>query len=168
MCYEDHLLIVPHIFLKQLYEAIIRSRLEYCCIAWDPHCESHRIILERIQKRCVRMMCSDWETSYEHLLNQMRLCTLEKRRLYYRLVACYKLQNNLMLVNYTHKFTYASRIGRNDHSLKLKVPFARTDYYMNSFYVNTARDWNKLPQYIINSPSLISFKRALKLHLHIV
>ena len=76
----------PKSILKSLFESLIRSRLEYCCTAWDPYRNTHKERIERIQKRYVRMMCKDWSTSYNVLLQNVKMNLLENRRKYHRLV----------------------------------------------------------------------------------
>ena len=44
-----------------------------------------------------------------------------------------------------------TRRGRNQHSLAFKIPSASKDVYKYSFFPQTIRDWNDLPE------SLISF-----------
>ena len=44
-----------------------------------------------------------------------------------------------------------SRRGRNQHSLAFQIPSASKDVYKYSFFPQTTRDWNDLPE------SLISF-----------
>jgi hypothetical protein len=39
---------VGTIFL--IYNNLIRSILEYCCVVWRPHYATHRLLLERVQK----------------------------------------------------------------------------------------------------------------------
>ena len=46
-------------------------------------------------------------------------------------------------------------------SYSLHQPFARTDSYLYSFLPNTVSYWNTLPEYVVASPSLSSFKRNL-------
>ena len=111
------------------------------------------------------MMCRDWQTSYNVILEQLNMPNLEARRTYHRLVMFYKITRNLVNVNLIIK--PANRIGRNDHERKVIIPFAKTDYYKNSFYVRTSKDWNMLPRNVINSTSISTFKTLLKTHLHI-
>ena len=43
------------------------------------------------------------------------------------------------------------RHSRNHHSLTFQTPATRTDIYMGSFFPQTIRDWNALPDLIITS-----------------
>ena len=47
-----------------------------------------------------------------------------------------------------------SRLGRNQHSLAFQIPSARKDVYKYSFFPQTIRDWNDLPESLISSSEL--------------
>ena len=44
-----------------------------------------------------------------------------------------------------------TRRGRNQHSKALQTPTANTDVYKGSFFPQTIRDWNALPDSLISS-----------------
>ena len=44
--------------------------------------------------------------------------------------------------------------GRNQHSLAFQIPSASKDVYMYSFFPQTIRDWNDLPESLISSSEL--------------
>ena len=46
------------------------------------------------------------------------------------------------------------RRGRNQHSLAFQIPSASKDVYMFSFFPQTIRDWNDLPESLISSSEL--------------
>ena len=47
-----------------------------------------------------------------------------------------------------------TRRGRNQHSLAFQIPSASKDVYMYSFFPQTTRDWNDLPESLISSSEL--------------
>ena len=112
-------------------------------------------------------MFKDWETSYNELLEKSGFVKLEERRKYHRLVMFYKIVYDMVSIGTTERIKRAHRIGRNDNDMKMNVLFAKTDYFKNSFYLRTANEWNLLPNNVVNSPSLSTFKIALKSYLHI-
>ena len=70
---------------KSEKEAIINSSIlsnfNYCPLAWHINsCESIRKI-EKIQKRCLRIILNDYESDYETLLRNSNKPTMEIRRL---------------------------------------------------------------------------------------
>ena len=46
------------------------------------------------------------------------------------------------------------RHGRYQHSLAFQIPSASKDVYMYSFFPQTIRDWNNLPESLISSSEL--------------
>ena len=147
----------PENVLKRLYISLIRSRLDYRCIVWDPYRVSHSSILDNFQKRYVRFICKDWHSNYNILLSN-----LVTRRKECRLMMCYKLLNDVINIDALKKFQPATRVGRNDHHLKLHIPHARTDSLKYSYFIRTAHDWNDLPQNVVQSPTLNIFKTSLQ------
>ena len=69
-----------------------------------------------------------------------------------------------MNINALKKFHPANRIGWNDHSLKRQMLYARTDCFKYSYFIRTAIEWNNLPENIVQSPSLNTFKTSLYDH----
>ena len=47
-----------------------------------------------------------------------------------------------------------TRRGRNQHSLAFQIPSASKDVYTYSFFPQTIRDWNDLPESLISSSEL--------------
>ena len=47
-----------------------------------------------------------------------------------------------------------TRRGRNQHSLAFQIPSANKDVYKYSFFPQTIRDWNDLPESLISSSEL--------------
>lgn len=74
--------------LKSLYNSLIRSILEYCCIIWNPYYRNHELRIERIQKRFTkfalrRMNWNNDMPSYEARCALINLKPLAQRRTYY-------------------------------------------------------------------------------------
>lgn len=82
-----------------LYNAFVRSRLEYCSVVWRPHYATHSLRIERLQKRFVRHLAytsgvARQLSSYEERLKHFRLLTLDQRRDFIDLVFLFKILNN--------------------------------------------------------------------------
>ena len=51
--------------IKTLYLTLIRPKLEYASIVWDPYLVKDRKVLEDVQKFACRVCTKDWHTNYQ-------------------------------------------------------------------------------------------------------
>ena len=89
---------------------------------------------------------------------------LRKKRKDNRLILLYKGLNGKARIP-TDDLIPKTRRGRNQHSLAFQIPSASKDVYKYSFFPQTIRDWNDLPESLISSSELsdrhLSAKRLL-------
>ena len=76
--------------------------------------------------------------------------SLKKRRKDNRLILLYKGLKGKASVP-TDDLIPKTRRCRNQHSLAFQTPIANTDVYKGSFFPQTIRDWNALPDSLISS-----------------
>ena len=69
----------------------MRPHLEFAVPAWSPWTQGDREVLEKVQRRAVRMVSGLRGTTYEEKLAEIGILTLEERRLQYDLVHTFKI-----------------------------------------------------------------------------
>jgi hypothetical protein len=74
-----------------LYKQYVRPHLEFAVPAWSPWTQGDREVLEKVQRRAVRMVSGLRGTTYEEKLAEIGILTLEERRLQYDLVQTFKI-----------------------------------------------------------------------------
>jgi len=146
------------------YSSMVRPILEYCSTVWDPHILKDVNELEKVQRRSARWVMSDynWSSSVTSMLNLLQWPTLTNRRLTARLHTFYKSIYHLTAVQLPPYFSQTQRSTRQYHPLHFIIPSTNCDYYKYSFFPRTIREWNDLPNDLIESNSLPQFKAKLQ------
>ena len=122
----------------------------------DPYTDKLQEELEKVQNRAARFVTRNYvyETgSMNGILGQLKWESLKKRRKDKRLILLYKgLKGKTMIP--TDDLIPKTWCGRNQHSLAFQTPSASKDVYKYSFFFQTIRDWNDLPESLISSSEL--------------
>ena len=115
---------------KTVYLTLVRPKLDYAAVAWDPHFKCDIVRLEGVQRASASFYTNDynWFSSVTSMLNKLDLCTLKERRKRSRLIFMYKIIPNLVDVkmNVFCFFLHFSNETRTKNSHRLKV--ARLDF----------------------------------------
>ena len=137
------------------YKSLVRPILEYGSTVWDPHYNGLNDELENVQKRAARFVTRNY--SYETgsmtgILEELKWETLQKRRKDNRLILLYKgLKGKARIPT---DDIPKNRRCRNQDSLVFQIPSASIDAYKKSFFPQSIRDWNVLPDSLISSAEL--------------
>ena len=146
----------PQDVKEAVYKGMVRPVLEYGSSVYDPHTENLQDELEKVQNRAARFVTLNYvfETgSMTGILGQLKWESLKKRRKDNRLILLYKgLEGKARIP--TDDIIPKIRRCRNQHSRAFQIPSAGKDVYKNSFFPQTIRDWNDLPDSLISSAEL--------------
>ena len=109
-----------------------------------------------MQKRASRFVTRNY--SYETgsmtgILEKLKWETFQKRRKDDRLKLMYKGLKGKARIP-TDDLIPKNRRCRNQHSMVFQIPSASKDSYKKSFFSQTIRDWNALPDSLISSVEL--------------
>ena len=138
------------------YKGMVRPILEYGSSVWDPYTDKLKEELEKVQNRAARFVTRNYvyETrSMTGILGQLKLESLKKWSKDNRIILLYKCLKGKARIP-TDDLITMTRRGRNQHSLAFQIPFASKDVYKYSFFPQTIRDLNGLPESLISCSEL--------------
>lgn len=136
--------------LIKLYNTYVRSRLEYCSSIWNPHYDKYKDQIEKVQRKFTRMLYYrfNWyKPAYPTRLKQLRMKSLETRRLELDEMLLYKIIHGKVDTNLTsrilfhqpqrltrqnvHHLFYLSTIPSN---IQLNSPIYRLQNHHNIYF----------------------------------
>jgi hypothetical protein len=142
----------------------VRPHLEFCSSVWGPHCEKYINKIDMIQRRAARFVMGEYRRTHSvsDMLQSLNWSSLSSRRCTARLSIFYKIHNRLIPINFDETLSPMPLLStRNSHIHSYSIPFSSSDAHKYSFLPRTIRDWNTLPQVVVDMPTLESFKLAL-------
>ena len=91
------------------------------------------------------------------MIEDLKWDTLENmRRRRFRLTLMYKLTHGPIDIDSQKYFIQHSESHmRGSHQFKFNVPYANKDIFKFSYFPRTVVDWNRLPEAIVSSSSLV-------------
>ena len=149
--------------MRQLFIAFVRPHLEFGNVVWSPHHKKYIDMIERVQRRATKCVPGLKDKSYEERLSVMKLPSLKFRRKRGDFIELYKYTHGLYSVNES-LIHFSKTSHTRGHSLKLEKRSHHLDIRKFFFTFRTVETWNKLPEEIVNSPSVNTFKTRFDQH----
>ena len=148
-----------HVF-KNLY-------VQYVMPAWSPWSEHDKEVVEKVQKRAVKMISGlDPGLTYKEKCAEIGLDTLVERRRKQDVTQVFKILRGIDKVDKSKHFKlHGDRIRSTratDIATNLTAPFARLETRKNSFFVRTPSMWNALDDNAKNADTIGRFKSSIK------
>ena len=119
------------------YKAIVRPLLEYCLQAWRLYRKKDIDTLDRIQRRATKKCPELRYLSYEELLKECGLTTLETRRLRGDQIGVFKILNGYQDIDRNMFFSLKKDSRTRGHELTLVKDQCRIYIRKHSFSQRT-------------------------------
>ena len=114
----------------------MRPHREFAVPSWCPWLESDKEVLEKVQRRAIKMVSGLQSNTYEDRLRELGLTTLEERRHQADMVQTYKIETGKELVS--NWFKSVTETGRSTRRAADPLNLRR-----HFFYQRVIEDWNK-------------------------
>ncbi len=110
------------------------------------------------------MCLTDIEITLAEMLIELRWTSLGERHRYQRLTMLFKIRNELVAIDANEYMTPINQPTRHYNTQAYLVPQSNLNVHQYSFFRCTIRDWNGLPQNIVDAPSVSVFRDRLAQH----
>ena len=146
---------------KVLVNTFVMSNFSYCFLVWNFSSAQSLNKTENLQKRALRFLLNDYDSTYEDLLEKSDYPNMNLRRQRTLYIEIYKTLNKLKpgYMNDIFKLRDTDRLTREKYKLNLEIlkPDQAT-FGTRSLSSYSPKIWNSLPYHMKTSENLNSFK----------
>ena len=146
----------PQDVKEAAYKTMVRPILEYGSSVWDPYTQGLQDELGKVQNSTARFVARNHtreEGSMTGILEQLKRKKPKKRRKDNRLKLLYKGLKGKAKIP-TGDVIPKTRRRNNQHSMAFQMRSVSVKAYEYSFFPQTIRDWNVLPDSLLSSAEL--------------
>ena len=146
-----------------LMNAFFKSQFSYCPLVWMCHSCANNNKINRLQERCLRVIYSDKQSSFQTLLEKDGSVSIHNRNLQFLATEMYKVKNNLSPSIIVELFEQRNENYNLRNNNPFTVTAVRTVHHgSESISFLGPKIWNILPDNIKNAESLNVFKTKIK------
>ena len=162
----------------KLFKTFVRPIVEYAVAAWSPWTEGDCEVLEKVQRRCVRMMSDVRGETYEEKLKDAGLMLLKERRMRGDMIETFKVLKRFTRVEKGEWFSFvgeSQRSTRQNSEVRegaverreevLAGERYRLEIRKNFFNVRVTKMWNGLPDNVKKASTVNGFKSQIDAYL---
>ena len=151
-----------------LYKSMVRSHLDYCASVYYPFKQSDIDKLEAVQRRATKALPETKNLEYPQRLQLLNLPTLAYRRHRADMIELFKITSGIyekeLCTFIKLREQETQRPGTRHHNRTIIASHSNTTNKRNSFNNRNVTLWNSLPNEIVNSPNINTFKARLDSH----
>ena len=137
-----------------LYKSIVKPILELCGAVWNSHLVKQIKSIESVQRRATKLVPDIKHLSYKDRLTILKLPTLDHRRKRGDMILTYEILKDHVDTNPSLFFKRNNSSRTRGHKLKLFKSRSCLDVRKYVCSNRIVEDWNKLPNNVIQSPSV--------------
>ena len=145
--------------------AFFKSQFSYCPLVWMYHSRANNSKkINRLHERCLRIIYSDKQSSFEELLEKDGSLSIHQRNLQVLATEIYKVRKGLSPAIITELFEHKEKHYYNlINNTEFAIPAIRTVYHgSESISCLGPKIWNILPDRLKIANSLETFKSEIK------
>ena len=148
---------------KKLYVSFVRPHLEYAQVVWSPYLKKYKNMLENVQIRATKLVDGMASIPYHERLKALKLPTLAYRRARGDMIEIFKHIHIYDKKSLSPRYLLNTRPSRKHrYQLATRVPNDSVNgRQTNSFFFRSAKIWNELPNYVVDTENINSFKNHL-------
>ena len=150
---------------KTLINSYFYSNFNYCPLVWMFSSAKSLNKVESLQKRALRFLYDNYDSSYESILKISGKSTMNANRLRSLCIEIFKTLNNInpAFMNEIFELRKTNRAVRNQYKLNLEVPIInQVTFGAKSIRYLGPKIWNSLPFHIKSSENYTTFRKVIK------
>ena len=150
---------------KTLINSYFYSNFNYCSLVWIFSSAKSLNKVESLQKRALRFLYDNYDSSYESILKIAGKSTMNANRLRSLCIEIFKTLNNInpAFMNEIFELRKTNRAVRNQYKLNLEVPIInQVTFGAKSIRYLGPKIWNSLPFHIKSSENYTTFRKVIK------